>query len=46
MLANYGQIKESCDNCDNCINNIREQKIIKSNYYIPTYLFLKVLEKL
>jgi RecQ family ATP-dependent DNA helicase len=45
MLANYGQIKESCDNCDNCLNNIREQKIIKSNYYIPTYLFLKVLEK-
>lgn len=43
ILGNFGQIKESCDNCDNCLKN--KKKIIKLNYYIETYLFLSVLNK-
>ena len=43
ILENFGQIKESCDNCDNCLKN--KKKIIKLNYYIETYLFLSVLNK-
>jgi RecQ family ATP-dependent DNA helicase len=43
ILGNFGQIKESCDNCDNCLKN--KNKIIKLNYYIETYLFLSVLNK-
>ena len=43
ILGNFGQIKESCDNCDNCVKN--KKKIIKLNYYIETYLFLSVLNK-
>lgn len=43
ILENFGQIKESCDNCDNCVKN--KKKIIKLNYYIETYLFLSVLNK-
>lgn len=43
ILGNFGQIKESCDNCDNCLKN--KKKIIKLNYYIETYLFLSILNK-
>lgn len=43
ILGNFGQIKESCDNCDNCLKN--KKKIIKLNYYIQTYLFLSILNK-
>lgn len=43
ILGNFGQIKESCDNCDNCLKN--KKKIVKLNYYIETYLFLSILNK-
>ena len=48
ILANFGQVLESCTNCDNCLRkNLSKNNIIdKKDYTCPIYLLLNVFFKL
>jgi len=48
ILANFGQIVESCSNCDNCLRkkSDKQEEIENKDYTCPIYLLLNVLTKL
>lgn len=48
ILANFGQVVESCINCDNCIRkkSANKEEIINADYTCQIYLLSNVLYKL
>ncbi len=48
ILANFGQVVESCSNCDNCLRkkSNKEEDTSNTDYTCPIYLLLNVLTKL
>lgn len=47
ILANFGQVIESCSNCDNCIKSklCKQQDIEMVDYTCPIYLVLNTIAK-